>query len=153
MPVPALSLTQDGVLLEGLPLEQASDARAQLRLSCSIAMAQNAKLRVIRVRNGSLLDEDSMAILREMAEDRDWSQVWIEMVDTTGKVGIVIESREGEGGGEVSRLLFRIVGTLAMPFVIVIGTLHGIRDAIRIWWVAMKAEDVQAALRSQRKGK
>ena len=90
MPVPALSLTQDGVLLEGLPLEQASDAE-QLRLSCSIAMAQNAKLRVIRVRNGSLLDEDSMAILREMAEDRDY-QVWIEMVDTTGKVGIVIEA-------------------------------------------------------------
>ena len=32
-----------------------------------------------------------MAILREMAEDRDY-QVWIEMVDTTGKVGIVIEA-------------------------------------------------------------
>ena len=50
-------------------------------------------------------------------------------------------------------LLFRIVGTLAMPFIIVAGTLHGIREAIRIWWVAMKADDMAAALRSQRKGK
>ena len=95
MPVPGLSLTQDGVLLEGLPLEQASDAE-QLRLSCSIAMAQSAKLRVIRVRDGSLLDPDSMAILREMAADRDY-QVWIERVDTSGKVGIVIEDGKVAG--------------------------------------------------------
>ena len=95
MPVPGLSLTQDGVLLEGLPLEQASDAE-QLRLSCSIAMAQSAKLRVIRVRDGSLLDPDSMAILREMAADRDY-QVWIERVDTSGKVGIVIEAGKVAG--------------------------------------------------------
>ena len=95
MPVPGLSLTQDGVLLEGLPLEQASDAE-QLRLSCSIAMAQSAKLRVIRVRDGSLLDPDSMAILREMAADRDY-QVWIEVVDTSGKVGVVIEDGRVKG--------------------------------------------------------
>ena len=95
MPVPALSLTQDGVLLEGLPLEQASDAE-QLRLSCSIAMASNSKLHVLRVRDGSLLDPDSMAILREMAAERDY-QVWIERVDTSGKVGIVIEAGQVKG--------------------------------------------------------
>ena len=90
MPVPGLQIVESGeAYLYDVPLDQASGAE-QLRLSCAIAMASNAELRVIRVRDGSLLDEASMDILREMATDRDY-QVWIERVDTSGKVGIVIE--------------------------------------------------------------
>ena len=89
MPVDGLSLEDGKVLLDEIPLEQASDAE-QLRLSCAIAMRQNAKLRVLRVRDGSLLDEDSLELLRVMAEERDY-QVWIERVDSSGTVGFVIE--------------------------------------------------------------
>ena len=46
--------------------------------------------RVIRVRDGSLLDEDSMNILAEMAVERDY-QIWIERVDSSGKIGFVLE--------------------------------------------------------------
>ena len=53
-------------------------------------MAQNPKLRVLRVRDGSLLDEDALALIAKMAGDQDW-QVWIERVDSTGKVGFVLE--------------------------------------------------------------
>ena len=63
------------------------------------------------------------------------------------------EAREGGGRSDGPRLLFRIVGTLAMPFVLAFGSLQGAREAIRIWWGAMKADDVEAFLRSQRKGK
>ena len=81
---------QDGrVMLGAVPFEQASDSD-RLRLSCAIAMRGDAKLRVLRVRDGSLLDADSLALLQQMAESADY-QVWIEMVDTSGKVGIVIE--------------------------------------------------------------
>ena len=81
---------QDGrVMLGAVPFEQASDAE-RLRLSCAIAMRGDAKLKVLRVRDGSLLDADSLALLREMAESADY-QVWIEMVDSSGTVGIVIE--------------------------------------------------------------
>jgi hypothetical protein len=45
---------------------------------------------VIRISDGSLLDSDSLALLAEMATEGDY-QIWIEMVDSTGKVGISIE--------------------------------------------------------------
>ena len=77
------------------PFEQASDAE-RLRASCAIAMRGDAKLRVLRVRDGSLLDPDSLALLREMAEAADY-QVWVEQVDVSGKIGIVIEDGRVKG--------------------------------------------------------
>lgn len=89
MPIEGLGLGDDGVILNGLPLEQASDAE-QLRTSIAIAMAMNEQLRVIRVHEGSLLDRASLALVREMAEARGY-QVWIERVSDDGKVGVLIE--------------------------------------------------------------
>ena len=89
MPVPGLSLEHGMVTFNGAPFEQASDAE-QLRVSCAIAMRGNAKLKVIRVRNGSLLDDASLEVLRTMAAEHDY-QVWIERVDSSGTVGFVIE--------------------------------------------------------------
>lgn len=89
MPVPGLTFGADEILLGGVPFEQASSAE-QLRTSVAIAMAANPKLRVIRVQDGSLLDEEAMAILAEMAAEADY-QVWIERVGVSGTVGIVIE--------------------------------------------------------------
>lgn len=53
-------------------------------------MAANPKLRVLRIRDGSLLDKKSLGLIAAMADDQDF-QVWIEAVDTTGKVGIFME--------------------------------------------------------------
>lgn len=89
LPVDGLSFSEDAVLYNGLPLEQASDAE-QLRISVAIAAAMNPKLRVIRIRDGSLLDDDGLRLLAEMAEAQDL-QVWLEKVDSSGKVGFVIE--------------------------------------------------------------
>lgn len=89
MPVEGLGFGEAAITLNGLPFDQASDAE-QLRVSCAIAMSANPKLRVIRVRDGSLLDEDAMALLAKMADDHDM-QVWIEAVDSSGRVGIVLE--------------------------------------------------------------
>ena len=118
MPVEGLALVDGTVTFDGLPLEQASDAE-QLRLSCAIAMHGNHDLRVIRVRDGSLLDSDALAVLAEMADTADY-QVWIERVDETGTVGFVIEDgmvkgadngtddqgrAEGAGAGQPGDLL------------------------------------------------
>ena len=89
MPVPGLEFGDGEILLGGLPFDQASDAE-RLRTSIAIAMAANPKLRVIRVRDGSLLDDQAMTLLGEMAEAADM-QVWIECVGDAGKVGIVME--------------------------------------------------------------
>src|SRR5690606_15287184 len=89
LPVPGLSFDADAVTLNGVPFDQGSDAE-QLRASVAIAAALNPKLRVIRIRDGSLLDEDGLQLVAELAEQQDM-QVWIERVDASGKVGFVID--------------------------------------------------------------
>lgn len=90
LPVEGITFGDGAILLNRVPFEQASDAE-QLRAGLSIAMANNPKLRVIRIREGSLLDEDSENIIRDQAKKLDF-QVWQEKVDSSGKVGFVIEN-------------------------------------------------------------
>lgn len=89
LPVEGIEFSSNGILYNGIPFDQASDAE-RLTVSIAIAMAMNPKLRVIRVRDGSLLDEESMRLLANMAEKND-CQVWIERVGDAGKTGIIIE--------------------------------------------------------------
>lgn len=89
MPVEGLSFGDGEVLYNGIPFSQASSAE-QLRVSVAIAMAANPKLRVLRIKDGSLLDENGLQLVAEMAEAADY-QVWVERVDTSGAVGIVME--------------------------------------------------------------
>jgi energy-coupling factor transporter ATP-binding protein EcfA2 len=89
LPVDGLGFGPDCITLNGLPFDQASDAE-QLRTSIAVAMASNPKLRVILVRDGSLLDDNGWKLLAEMADAAD-CQVWIESVNSSGKVGIVLE--------------------------------------------------------------
>jgi DNA repair exonuclease SbcCD ATPase subunit len=89
LPVEGLTFTSDEILLDGLPFEQASDAE-KLRASVAIAAAKNPKLRVIRIRDGSLLDSDGVRALAQFAEEHDL-QVWREVVADDAKTGIVIE--------------------------------------------------------------
>lgn len=89
LPVPGIGFGEDEILLNGVPFDQASSAE-QLRTSVAIAMAANPKLRVIRVQDGSLLDEEAMRILAEMAAAADY-QVWIEVVQSGRSAAIVIE--------------------------------------------------------------
>jgi DNA repair exonuclease SbcCD ATPase subunit len=91
-PVDGLGFAEDGVTFQGIPFSQASSAE-QLRVSLGMAMALNPILRVIRITDGSLLDSDSMAEVQRMATENDY-QVWVETVDTSGKLGIVIEDGE-----------------------------------------------------------
>lgn len=92
MPIDGLGIGEGEVTYRGLPFAQASSAE-QLRVSVAIAMAANPDLRVLRIKDGSLLDEKSLAMIAEMATAEDF-QVWIEVVDTSGKVGIVMEDGE-----------------------------------------------------------
>jgi hypothetical protein len=92
MPIPGLSLAPDGVQFNGLPLQQASAAE-RLRVALAIAMATEPKIRVLWIRDGSLLDDRSLALVAEMAAARDY-QVWIERVDPDAETGILIEDGE-----------------------------------------------------------
>lgn len=89
LPVEGLSFDAERVLFNGVPYEQASKAE-QLRIGMAIAAATNPKLRVIRIEDGSLLDDNSMKLVADFAQANDL-QVWIERVDMSGSVGVVIE--------------------------------------------------------------
>lgn len=91
-PVKGLSFNEDGVTLNDLPFEQASAAE-QLRISIAMGIALNPKLRVMLIRDGSLLDEKSLAMVAEMAAESD-SQVWIERVGDGAEVSVVLEDGE-----------------------------------------------------------
>lgn len=90
-PVPGLSFSPDGVLFKGLPFDQASGAE-QLHVSFAIAAAMRPALPVVLIKDGSLLDDNSMVQLEELAAQYG-AQVWIERVGADD-VGIVLE--EGE---------------------------------------------------------
>ncbi|GEP09871.1 ATP-binding protein [Methylobacterium gnaphalii] len=101
LPVPGISFGDDEILLNGVPFDQASSAE-QLRTSVAIAMAANPKLRVIRVQDGSLLDEEAMRILAEMAVEAD-CQVWIECVQSGRSTAVVIEDGQVLGAAIVAQ--------------------------------------------------
>lgn len=100
LPVSGIAFGEDEILLNGVPFEQASSAE-QLRTSVAIAIAANPKLRVIRVQDGSLLDEEAMAILAEMADAAD-CQVWIEVVQSGRSTAVVIEDGQVRGAMAVA---------------------------------------------------
>lgn len=89
MPIEGLGFDEGIVTFNGIPFDQASAAE-QLKVSFGIARAANPKLRVILIKDGSLLDQDSLAQIADMARDGRY-QVWIERVSADKKVGVFIE--------------------------------------------------------------
>ncbi len=89
LPIDGMELNEDGLQVGGHPFAQLSDAE-QLQISIAVAAQLNPKLRIIRVRDGSLLDSASMAALHRYADEHN-VQVWIERVSDGAGPGIVIE--------------------------------------------------------------
>lgn len=89
MPVPGLGFEGGIVTFNGIPFDQASAAE-QLKVSFGIAKAANPKLRVISIKDASLLDDNSLTQIADMAKDGNY-QVWLERVSTDRKVGVYIE--------------------------------------------------------------
>lgn len=96
LPVHGLRITPEGVMITNddnslVPFCQASSAR-RLKISLAIAMAINPTLRVIRISDGSLLDDDSMQVIKDMASAQDF-QVWVEYAcrNENDRIGVYIE--------------------------------------------------------------
>lgn len=95
-PVPGLTLGEDGPMLDGVPLDQASQAQ-KLRVSVALGIAMNPRLKVLLVRDASLLDDTSLALVAEMAAAAD-AQVWLERVGDDDPTAVVIA--DGQVSGE-----------------------------------------------------
>lgn len=91
-PIEGLGFNEIGVTYQGIPFSQIAESD-HLKVSTAIAMALNPTLRIIMMRNASLLDSNSWKIVKELAQKENY-QIWEEVVDETGKVGIYIEDGE-----------------------------------------------------------
>lgn len=89
IPVPGLSFNDGELLYNDIPLDQASDGE-KLMISLSISMALNPTLKVLRIKDGSLLDTKNRTIISKQVKDKGY-QLWYESVGSDSKVGIVIE--------------------------------------------------------------
>ncbi len=92
-PVDGLGFDADGaVTYNGIPLSQASQAE-QIRVSMAIGLAMQPELRLVLIRDASLLDDASMALVAEMAEKHD-ALVVLERVGDGDAGAVVIEDGE-----------------------------------------------------------
>ncbi len=88
-PIDGLGFGEDCVLYQELPLKQASKGDS-LAVSVAIGMALHPTLHVLRLENASLLDDENMALLAEMARLNDF-QILLERVGDEDEVTIIIE--------------------------------------------------------------
>lgn len=88
-PVPGLSIDEQTVTVDGIPFEQLSGA-LQLRVSVAMGLALNPTIKVLLIRDGSLLDEENLGMVAEMAAEAG-AQVWLERVGEGQEVAIILE--------------------------------------------------------------
>lgn len=92
LPVPGLGVTADGIELNGVPFQQASGAE-KLRVALGIAMAASPELDDVWIRDGALLDDDSLELIATQASAAG-KRPWIERVGTRDPGVIVIKNGE-----------------------------------------------------------
>jgi hypothetical protein len=87
-PVDGLGIDTECITYRGVPFSQASGAE-QLAVSLSIAMAATPQIRDVWVRDGSLLDENALDMVRAIAEQKA-CRVWLERVGDRDDDAIII---------------------------------------------------------------
>jgi hypothetical protein len=92
LPVDGLTFDEHGVRYHGTILSECGSA-SRTKVSLAIGIAQHPDLGVILIRDGSLLDKDSMKVVADMAAENDF-QVWIEVVSEDEQCSVIIEDGE-----------------------------------------------------------
>jgi DNA repair exonuclease SbcCD ATPase subunit len=77
-PIEGMELTEDGLLMHGLPFEQASTSQ-RIMASVAVGMALNPKLRLLVCQHGSDLDNETLDALAKVVEEKQF-QLLIELV-------------------------------------------------------------------------
>lgn len=92
-PVPGLSVDESGVTFEGIPFVQTNTATRR-KVAFAIATAGAPKLRLVIVRDGDLLDAESLDAIRVLAEERGYTVLCERDRDESRAIGFTI--RDGE---------------------------------------------------------
>lgn len=93
MPVDGMTFDDDAVKFKGIPLAQLGEAE-QLKVCCQVFMSGKQQLRILPIWHGEALDDDNLKMLEALCEEYDF-HILMARVDSSGKVGIVMEDGEG----------------------------------------------------------
>ncbi|WP_295014839.1 ATP-binding protein [uncultured Microbacterium sp.] len=88
-PVDGLSVTDDGVTFNGVPFSQVNSAMRR-RIAFAIATAGDPKLRLVIVKDGDLLDADSLAAISDLAEERGFTVLIERDRDESRRIGFTV---------------------------------------------------------------
>jgi len=88
-PIKGLSVEGDQVFFKDIPFDQCSAAQ-RIKISVAIGLALNPKIKVLLIREGSLLDEKNLEMIGKMAAKSD-AQIWIERVGKGDECQVIIE--------------------------------------------------------------
>jgi len=94
-PVEGLAFGDDMLTYNGIPFKQASSAE-HLRISTAMGLALTPDLRLMLVREGSLLDDTGLALLAKLAKEMD-GQILLEKVGKDKVCSVIIEDGMIEG--------------------------------------------------------
>lgn len=88
-PVTGLAFDDNALTFNSIPFSQCSSAE-QLKISVAMGLAMHPELKLLLIRDGSLLDSSSLQMVKEMASEAD-ATIMIERVGDGEEVSIVIE--------------------------------------------------------------
>ena len=96
LPVKGLTFDDKEILYKGLPFnENQHPSSTIIGVGLTIAMAMNPNLRLLIIKDGSLLDQKTLNYILGLVEKKGY-QVFIEMVDQAGEMDVTVNFVEGE---------------------------------------------------------
>lgn len=95
LPVPGLSITDEGLAVDGVPLDQMSSSE-KLGVAVALTMATPRPLKTIFVREGALLDAHARDAILHLAEERGF-RVFMEVVGEEPATVVFRDGRVVEG--------------------------------------------------------
>ena len=92
-PVAGLSVDENGITFDGIPWVQVNSAHRR-KVALAIAMSGSPDLKLAIIKDGDLLDEDSLADVEEMAAERGYTVLVERDRDKSSEMGFVIHDGE-----------------------------------------------------------
>jgi len=92
-PLPDLSVDDDGVTFRGVPFVQLNSAQ-QVVVGFDIATSGSPELKLIFIKSGDLLDDDTLALLAARGEERGYTIITERGRDNSEAIGYVIDDGE-----------------------------------------------------------
>jgi hypothetical protein len=97
-PVKGISFVRDALVVNGIPFDQMASSE-KIRVSARIGMAIDSELKIMFVRDGSLLDDNSFAELVGLAKKSGY-QLWVETVGNGHGDAVVLKEGAIDPEGE-----------------------------------------------------